>query len=63
MCLMLLSSAEKKKVKSGTQTNKALLRRATTINGITSKESENKTVQEKRIKCETVFTEMLYLST
>lgn len=52
---MLLSSAEKKKVKSGTQTNKALLRRATTINRITFKESENKTVQEKRIKCETQF--------
>lgn len=35
MCLMLLSSTEKKKVKRGTQRNKAVLRGATTPNSTT----------------------------
>lgn len=45
MCLMLLSSTEKKKVKRGTQRNKAVLRRATMPNSTT--DTENKTPQGK----------------
>lgn len=49
MCLMLLSSTEKKKVKSGMIADKALLkRRAPRPNQVTSKESQNKIVQEKK---------------
>lgn len=46
MCLMLLSSTEKKKVKRGTQRNKAALRTATP-NAVTTKEVKTKLHKEK----------------
>lgn len=62
MCLMLLSSTEKKKVKRGTQRNKAVLRKATTPNSTTDPENKQNSSQE-RIYCETMLRERLYLST
>lgn len=49
MCLMLLSSTEKKKVKSGTITDKALLRRAPRPNQVPPKKAKTKSYKEKRI--------------
>lgn len=61
MCLMLLSSTEKKKVKRGTQRNKAVLMRATMPNSTTDPENKQNSSQ-KKIHCETMLRERLHLS-